>query len=293
MNRHPNPFQPREPSWSFDGINAALHSISLPQQRIAETRPWMTASRVNASPTGPSSDMTRQNPLHASQENTPPTRLDLVGRGDVAGAYPPPIGYTLGTREEVQADDYVSPLTNMYNRAWNRYREAEVQRAAIRESNDVGRAQPDTLSNWPSLLGTHPPENPDLAREFTDNMNSLRRESARALRERTVRLRLEVASNPFTSRESVNPIDHQPSRPPPLSADEMTANIGCRICQEQKVDTLLEPCMHIAICHWCYDVMLDRVRRYHRGDREGGEARLRCPMCRFKVKQGRKIYLAV
>lgn len=35
-----------------------------------------------------------------------------------------------GTVEDVQQDDYESPLSNMYNRAWNRYRQAEDLRAA-------------------------------------------------------------------------------------------------------------------------------------------------------------------
>ncbi|KAF1927496.1 uncharacterized protein M421DRAFT_65371 [Didymella exigua CBS 183.55] len=35
-----------------------------------------------------------------------------------------------GTIEDVQHDDYESPLSNMYNRAWNRYRQAEDLRAA-------------------------------------------------------------------------------------------------------------------------------------------------------------------
>lgn len=34
-----------------------------------------------------------------------------------------------GTIEDVQQDDYESPLSNMYNRAWNRYRQAEDLRA--------------------------------------------------------------------------------------------------------------------------------------------------------------------
>jgi hypothetical protein len=34
-----------------------------------------------------------------------------------------------GSREDVQQDDYESPLSTMYNRAWNRYRQAEDLRA--------------------------------------------------------------------------------------------------------------------------------------------------------------------
>ncbi|KAF2794385.1 hypothetical protein K505DRAFT_304147 [Melanomma pulvis-pyrius CBS 109.77] len=33
-----------------------------------------------------------------------------------------------GTREDVQQDDYESPLSSMYNRAWDRYRQAEQRR---------------------------------------------------------------------------------------------------------------------------------------------------------------------
>lgn len=52
-----------------------------------------------------------------------------------------------GTREEIQSDDYQSPIAGLYARAWDRYRQAERQR---REGIDP--ADPSTLhSAYPAL----------------------------------------------------------------------------------------------------------------------------------------------
>ena len=219
--------------------------------------------------------LTWHNPLGVAREaeSSQPPPASAAGNNQHFASF------ALGTREEVQSEDYVSPLTNMYNRAWTRYREAEEQRAL-------------------SALSTSPPQQDDHSQYFEDSMAALRLEARREMqdvRERSLRLReaIRTMTNPLVEQpvsNEVNPIDVQDSRPPPLTQEQMTANIECRICQEQRIDILLEPCMHVAICHWCYDVMLARVRRY-RHDPENGDRRLRCPICRLSVRQGRKVYL--
>lgn len=84
-------------------------------------------------------------------EDTNPTTLDIPTSNDPETPQqqqqpPAPIGPTsqaasrrqraqerfarvFGTVEDVQQDNYESPLSNMYNRAWNRYRQAEDLRA--------------------------------------------------------------------------------------------------------------------------------------------------------------------
>jgi hypothetical protein len=47
-----------------------------------------------------------------------------------------------GTREDLERDDYESPLSNMYNRAWDRYRQAEHNR----ETNTTAPTSLETLT---------------------------------------------------------------------------------------------------------------------------------------------------
>ncbi|OCT50732.1 hypothetical protein CLCR_11341 [Cladophialophora carrionii] len=307
--RQPNPFQIRDISrqpWSSDGMNEALQAtllqpISPQDSQIAGPAP----ARSSAFPGQPlpqrpatrsgSDRYTWHNPLGRNQENVPPrrSRRDITQQPNQSRRSQQNAGqganhhhvvpYALGTREEVQSEDYVSPLATMYGRAWNRYREAEERRAANRQ------ADTDVVD----VLGTRPPQLPDPGQQFAESMNNMRRVSEQEFRERMDAIAEAHAAlmNPLTEPD-INPIDLQVSRPPPIPSEEMTANIECRICHEQKMDTILEPCMHLSICHWCLEVMRARVRRY-RIDPENGERRLRCPICRRNVTQAKRIYMAL
>jgi hypothetical protein len=64
------------------------------------------------------------NPSQPIEENLTPDRADVRAqrlRERFARIY--------GTREEIEQDDYESPLTTMYSRAWQRHRQAEERRA--------------------------------------------------------------------------------------------------------------------------------------------------------------------
>ncbi|EXJ62668.1 hypothetical protein A1O7_03106 [Cladophialophora yegresii CBS 114405] len=307
--RQPNPFQirdiPHQP-WSFDGMNEAVQATLLqpiaPQdaQNLGSVPARGSAMTGQPSPhrpsTRPGSDRySWHNPLGRNQENVPPrssrrntTQQPSQSRrsrqnADQGANNHHVVPYALGTREEVQSEDYVSPLATMYGRAWNRYREAEERRAANRQLN----------TDAVDMFGTGPPQLQDPGQQFIESMNNMRRVSEQEFRARMDAIAEAQAAlmNPLTEPD-VNPIDSQLSRPPPISSEEMTANIECRICHEQKMDTILEPCMHLSICHWCLEVMRARVRRY-RIDPENGERRLRCPICRRNVTQARRIYMAL
>ncbi|KIW71071.1 hypothetical protein, variant [Phialophora macrospora] len=307
--RPPNPFQIRDVSrqpWSFDAMNEAIQATGLqpippPNRQVAGTVPAQSGAILRQP--SPQRHSTRSgldrftwhNPLGRNQENAPPRRSRRDTAQQSHQPRPPQqnasqggnnhhaVPYALGTREEVQSEDYVSPIATMYGRAWNRYREAEEHRAANREAN----------INADNVFGTRPPQLPDPGQQFDESMNNLRRASAQEFNERMhamIEAQLAVL-NPLREPD-VNPIDSQVSRPPPMPSEEMTANIECRICHEQKMDTILEPCMHLSICHWCLEVMRARVRRY-RVDPENGERRLRCPICRRNVTQAKRVYMAL
>ncbi len=159
-----------------------------------------------------------------------------------------------GTREELAADDWVSPITSMFVRAHN-YREAEIARRQ---------------RHW----------------ELQQHLHAAPGEDYPPIRQRT---------SPSPPR--ANPIDEQ-SRPPSLPGSDMVVNIACRICNEQRIDTLMEPCMHACMCHWCSEIIRDQAQRSRRRRRAGfgdleqaGAPDRQCPICRHGVSGVRRIFL--
>ncbi|KAK5029409.1 hypothetical protein LTS07_005871 [Exophiala sideris] len=198
-----------------------------------------------------------------------------------------------GTREEIESSDYSSPVADLFGRAWNRYREVQEGNRARRTEEEERRRNGDV-----SLLGTGPPP---------DNEVDIHSEMAYQLAQATVsreRIRLIAMEETLRQRDivqqppRVNPIDHQTSRPPPLQSEEMRLDMACKICCEQKVDTLLEPCMHLAICHWCSEIVRQRAQQRRRERIEAMSTigddghKWKCPICRRDVMQSRRVFLA-
>ncbi|KIV91248.1 hypothetical protein PV10_05808 [Exophiala mesophila] len=252
-------FHPQEQSWSFGSIDGT------PGERRRRRRQYRQAQGQGSGNSLPTSTLPQDT---GSQSRPQGQTLQPQPR------YQNPFG----TREEIDSEDYQSPLATMFGRAWMRYRDAEASRlnpsisqqpsnpqtfdptAAPRSitqiardrgydisvvQDDMGRLQLMSaftgtpplgtqthgfnFANFPSghnnAPGTH------LSNPFTpstrSNMQSVEDQASESPEEAVV-----------------NPIDAQ-TRPPPLTSDQMTINIACRICTEQKVDTLFEPCMHV------------------------------------------------
>ena len=324
--RRTNPFSvpsTQQPTWSFDGVNdpqssplrtpnpihhhhltvvedqpngSPLSSLQIGRRRPLSTTDgdrwgWHNPSRGRANQQDRRSRR-NANPRSHSNNNSAQREATLQNRR-------PPIPYPLGTREEVQSDDYVSPVEAMMSRAWGRYREAEEQRAASRGGAMNAAESPTNVTL--NMLGTNPPQHPDPAQRFETAMNDRRRASEQEFRDRFQQIlsfREDLHDPSFHSED--NPIDVQTSRPQPLDTEELTANIACRVCHEQKIDTLLEPCMHLAICHWCSEVLQERTRRYRAiisnplyTSLHPQDIRLRCPICRRNVAQARRVFLGL
>ncbi|KAF2875069.1 hypothetical protein BDV95DRAFT_591810 [Massariosphaeria phaeospora] len=248
-----------------------------------------------------------------------------------------------GTREDIQREDYESPVASMYNRAMDRYRRAEQQRAAedtpaapprpltiqeiqdrrralemqldeqleyqrilddIAESRDdsaariarlsvsfsvgafSGLASPTTTAPPSTSISTTSP----LASVFVEptgpgsllpTLGEL--EHLRVLTEATSAARL-ARHNPPPPGPSMT-LDNQPSRPDPVSDEEMTRKLECRICYSQLADIAVLPCGHMVMCQWCADAVIPMKHAL---------APLRptsCPMCRKSVKQRVKIHI--
>jgi hypothetical protein len=250
----------------------------------------------------------------------------------------------LGTREDVQADDYQSPIANMFGRAWGRYRTAEEVRQAeraIMNSAAPEFASVDTsqLTAYHQPLPTrpagsdfnvpiwgqstnsdytptvYPGSNPYPTPFFRGASSSdsghvaNRHGNSSGAYPHASHNTSSMFANPFArpppndsaltqmlmevdlSFDGVGPndVDLQ-QRPKALEEKDKLANIECKVCGEQKVDTLTEPCMHIALCRWCAEIW----ERQARQNRLSGmiSARNRCVICRAIVRGTRRVHLA-
>ncbi|RMZ78490.1 hypothetical protein DV737_g3854, partial [Chaetothyriales sp. CBS 132003] len=135
-----------------------------------------------------------------------------------------------GTREEIAAEDWESPLTAMFSRAWGRFRDAEDARHRLEREMEE-RLLPEIALESPSRSSS--------LREEIRHIQNLAREMASEISQTQYALssaRQRLSPSP----PRVNPIDEQ-SRPPALTGSDMVVSIACRICNEQRIDTLMEP----------------------------------------------------
>lgn len=278
--------------------------------------------------------------------------------------------YPLGSREDVQHEDYVSPLTGMFGRAYGRYQEAEAARMAARAHGF------EAISSWnnqgqfttvyrPSL---NPLLDPTAARAdqtqanqaqtqedlnaFFNHTRNLRRtqravsaedgQSARSVDDITTQRRLGMEytqtpldptaagfvpqdlpatpilrahsrrqrlgfhrqfytdsfhtfgnvprTNPFEIDDnSINPIDAQSSRPSPFRSEDLKVDLACKICTEQKINTVCMPCMHACMCRWCAAIHKNDCRDYDTGRWNG--ALWKCPICRKSIQEVKRLFI--
>jgi len=76
-------------------------------------------------------------------------------------------------------------------------------------------------------------------------------------------------------------------RPPPMKPESMVRDLSCTICKEHMVDTVVMPCMHAVMCNWCAELQIPGRRGLPNIARD---RTAKCPLCRSRVKEKRKIY---
>ncbi|RMZ83624.1 hypothetical protein DV738_g1130, partial [Chaetothyriales sp. CBS 135597] len=116
-----------------------------------------------------------------------------------------------GTREEIASEDWESPLTSMFSRAWSRFREAENARYRLE------REMEEQL--LPEIAPGSPSSQARALREELRHIQNLARDMASEISQTHSALnsgQLPLSSSP----PRVNPIDEQ-SRPPGLTSREM------------------------------------------------------------------------
>jgi hypothetical protein len=306
----PNPLS-SEPTWSFDGT-ADTPELSLPLVRRRPTSPPQNGSaegrsidlnrlvrQSQASPNRQSSATVLHMPANSYAEEYQAgeeIRMRRQARRQRLATAP------LGTLADAQDPAYESPLAGMMGRAWTRYREAEERRTSARRA---GNDTDNTDSSVNFLSTTTPPLPRSRLRDtLAEELEALRvianedtwAELTRDLDGLTAIPNI-LRDEAHQLEPEANPIDIQ-DRPPSVPSEQLQGNIGCTICHEQVIDTLLEPCMHVAICRWCAAIMQNRIRENRRrrpplASTPPGEMIWRCPVCRHKVQHTKRIYLGL
>jgi len=161
-----------------------------------------------------------------------------------------------GTREEIeqQGSNYVSPLTNLFGRAYERYNIAEEVRAEERASDTNTARLQQLLARLYQMPGFRP--------------------------------RDQAIADPEEEREVQNLDNEEVERPPPKTDEEMTIRLACKICLQQTADTAVLPCGHLVMCSYCADVWCPTKEN----DQTQLLRKAQCPMCRKPIRRRVKVF---
>jgi hypothetical protein len=182
----------------------------------------------------------------------------------------------LGTREDVEAEDYESPLSNMFGRAYDGYRIAEnTRRHDENAMPNPLRRMGNITDNVENQRFSHHGVPPDFPRRLVHEA----RES------------IAETQHDFTASTRALTIDTQ-ERPAPTAAAEMVINIACPICTDHPIDVILFPCGHACMCKFCAEICVPtRPNLPYALPPEPRGYKGRCPKCRRDVKEVRPFFL--
>jgi hypothetical protein len=196
-----------------------------------------------------------------------------------------------GTPEEIQSEEYVSPITNMFNRAWELHRQLqELRRAHESLTGELGarnmqrHREPNFLGSEAAgsfnLTGLGEGPDPEAQRTSERRFEGIRR-GAELVAARATHLRQMIRSQPMFAG-----LDGD-DRPEPLTDDQMTFKLECKVCLTQKSDIACMPCGHLSMCNWC----ADQVIPVREGSTIPKDRRAQCPVCKEGVKRRVKIFI--
>jgi hypothetical protein len=196
--------------------------------------------------------------------------------------------YTPRRREEVELADFVEGEPPVY---WTAEQARDRRAAAISRfqhlmhpTTTAGPSTPLTLttsaSPSPSANGSGMTQVQNSIEQITSEIQRLR-----IVSEAVTSTRHSIHARFVHTEQPVQSLDSQPDRPEPLTDEEMTRNLSCRVCYQQLADIAVLPCGHMVMCQWCADVVIP-VKHSHLPVRMS-----KCPMCRKQVKQRFKIHM--
>ena len=188
-------------------------------------------------PTGPPSDLS--------------DRLRQVHISDARRARREALNFrrVFGTREDVESEDYVSPIDRMFTRAWDRHRQLQASQGL-------------------SLIGLNPHAPARQRWEVPYDFDSAPGMDP-------------VLRSDDTPPEPPRGLDVDSTRPEPRSEDQLTVKLDCKVCYTQVADTIFLPCGHLVMCRWCSEQHCPPMKHDHTRPRRPTT----CPVCRKQVKQ--------
>ncbi len=208
-----------------------------------------------------------------------------------------------GTREEIarQGAAYVSPLTNMFTRAYERYGVAEEVRAeAVRAEEgraeavraEEGRAEEVRAEEF-HAVEVHTEE--VRAEESASTQNSVRLQQVLADLARrnhspdiTIPIYEDRVHGNVQTRRPLTLDDENDNRPAPQSEEDMTIKLVCKICLQQMADIAVLPCGHLVMCSFCAAIWVPPRPEDHTQPIR----KTSCPLCRKQVKKRVRIFTA-
>ncbi|KAL5117602.1 hypothetical protein ACEQ8H_004495 [Pleosporales sp. CAS-2024a] len=125
--------RPEEPQQSLDSaLDRLLAEVEDEDTPRASHEPAVQVDEAAQEPTAqlPSSIASQPQELAANESSQPSNRSRPTNRGEASlQRARERFARVFGTAEDIQQEDYESPLSTLYNRAENRYNQAEVRRA--------------------------------------------------------------------------------------------------------------------------------------------------------------------
>jgi hypothetical protein len=160
-----------------------------------------------------------------------------------------------GTREEIQGEDYESPIGGMFTRAWGRFRQAEEERQQSRVMVEILQAE-DASRDYAPEDDVDDRMIDGYENAMTEYLTSLHTEVTSrpggpgATRPRVVWLgsSSEDEDDSIPGDDAAGLDDETDDRPAPKEKEEMTVSCECKICYQQIADIVLIPCGHCVMC---------------------------------------------
>lgn len=224
-----------------------------------------------------------------------------------------------GTREDIEREDYESPVDGLFRRAWeyhrrhqDRQRQEQALSANAQEQSqllsDVQAALLESFSTPSPESATHAVSAEPNVFQYTPSANGqitdAQLNSAIAAEGWTIpsqypnqhpqltsfNAAIAAASRAIPPHEPSPPVprglDLDDGRPSPKTDEDLVVKLDCKVCYTQIADTAFLPCGHMAMCQWCADQHCPG----RESDRTTPREIANCPVCRKRIRRRVKVH---
>lgn len=194
-----------------------------------------------------------------------------------------------GTRDDIQRDDYQSPLSALYATRRDTQTEPSTNEPEEASTNPVVHmGQPvlrarDTTDPFELRVQTtaypYAQTRATAAPQIQSRAQPL---PQREINGRTQNNNISNSANRGNTTPTANPLA---TRPPPLQDEQLIVKLNCKVCYEQLAEIACLPCGHMVMCRWCADAHMPL--RHSNVPVEGSK----CPICRRRVRQRVRVFV--